>query len=151
MKLVKMNVNGSDVSAEVEENILLVDFLRDNIKLTGTHVGCDTSQCGACVVHMDGQSVKSCSILAIQAEERKITTIEGLAIGGELHPVQKAFQNNHALQCGFCTPGMVMSTVDLLEKKPNPSDEEIREWLEGNISRCTGYQNIINAVKEAIQ
>ncbi|MBT4203921.1 (2Fe-2S)-binding protein [Hyphomicrobiales bacterium] len=151
MKLVKMNVNGSDVSAEVEENILLVDFLRDNIKLTGTHVGCDTSQCGACVVHMDGQSVKSCSILAIQAEERKITTIEGLAIGGELHPVQKAFQNNHALQCGFCTPGMVMSTVDLLEKKPNPSDEEIREWLEGNICRCTGYQNIINAVKEAIQ
>ncbi|MBT5640583.1 MAG: (2Fe-2S)-binding protein, partial [Rhodobiaceae bacterium] len=145
MKLVKMNVNGSDVSAEVEENILLVDFLRDNIKLTGTHVGCDTSQCGACVVHMDGQSVKSCSILAIQAEERKITTIEGLAIGGELHPVQKAFQNNHALQCGFCTPGMVMSTVDLLEKKPNPSDEEIREWLEGNICRCTGYQNIINA------
>ncbi len=151
MKLVKMNVNGSDVAAEVEENILLVDFLRDNIKLTGTHVGCDTSQCGACVVHMDGQSVKSCSILAIQAEERKITTIEGLAIGGKLHPVQKAFQNNHALQCGFCTPGMVMSTVDLLEKKPNPSDEEIREWLEGNICRCTGYQNIINAVKEAVQ
>lgn len=151
MKLVKMNVNGSDVSAEVEENILLVDFLRDNIKLTGTHVGCDTSQCGACVVHMDGQSVKSCSILAIQAEERKITTIEGLASGGELHPVQKAFQNNHALQCGFCTPGMVMSTVDLLAKKPNPSDEEIREWLEGNICRCTGYQNIINAIKEAIQ
>ena len=151
MKLVKMNVNGSDVAAEVEENTLLVDFLRDNIKLTGTHVGCDTSQCGACVIHMDGQAVKSCSILAIQAEEKRITTIEGLANGGELHPVQKAFQNNHALQCGFCTPGMVMSTVDLLEKKPNPSDEEIREWLEGNICRCTGYQNIINAVKEAIQ
>lgn len=150
MKLVKMNVNGSDVAAEVEENTLLVDFLRDNIKLTGTHVGCDTSQCGACVIHMDGQAVKSCSILAIQAEEKKITTIEGLANGGELHPVQKAFQNNHALQCGFCTPGMVMSAVDLLDKKPNPSDEEIREWLEGNICRCTGYQNIIKAIKEAV-
>ncbi|MFQ3361514.1 MAG: (2Fe-2S)-binding protein [Alphaproteobacteria bacterium] len=150
MKLVKMNVNGSDVAAEVEENTLLVDFLRDNIKLTGTHVGCDTSQCGACVIHMDGQAVKSCSILAIQAEEKRITTIEGLANGGELHPVQKAFQNNHALQCGFCTPGMVMSAVDLLDKKPNPSDEEIREWLEGNICRCTGYQNIIKAIKEAV-
>jgi len=150
MQLVKMNVNGLDVSSEIEINTLLVDFLRDNMNLTGTHVGCDTSQCGACVVHMDGQSVKSCSILAVQAEQKKITTIEGLADGDELHPVQKAFKNNHALQCGFCTPGMVMSAVDLLEKKSNPSDEDIREWLEGNICRCTGYQNIIKAIKEVV-
>ena len=150
MVKVKININGTEYAKEVEDNQLLVDFLREELGLTGTHVGCDTSQCGACVVHIDGNSVKSCTTLASQVNGRELTTIEGLAKDGNLHPIQKSFQNNHALQCGFCTPGLVMSSVDLLDKKHNPSEEEIREWFEGHICRCTGYKNIIKAVQEAI-
>ena len=150
MVKVKTNINGTEYAKEVEDNQLLVDFLREELGLTGTHVGCDTSQCGACVVHIDGNSVKSCTTLASQVNGRELTTIEGLAKDGNLHPIQKSFQNNHALQCGFCTPGLVMSSVDLLDKKQNPSEEEIREWFEGHICRCTGYKNIIKAVQEAI-
>ena len=146
---VSMSVNGKSVSGEVEERTLLVQFLRENLRLTGTHIGCDTSQCGACVVHVDGVSVKSCTMLAVQANSADVTTIEGLATNGDLHPMQQAFKDNHGLQCGFCTPGMVMSAVDLLKSNKNPSDTEIRDWLEGNICRCTGYQNIVAAVKEA--
>ena len=149
MPKVNINVNGQDLSAEVEDRQLLVHFLRDDLDLTGTHVGCDTSQCGACVVHVDGKSIKSCSTLAADIEGSKVTTIEGLAKDGKLHPMQAAFKKTHGLQCGYCTPGMVMSAVDLLQTKKNPSDQEIREWLEGNICRCTGYQNIVAAVKEA--
>ena len=150
MVKIKTNINGTEYAKEVEDNQLLVDFLREELGLTGTHVGCDTSQCGACVVHIDGNSVKSCTTLASQVNGRELTTIEGLANDGNLHPIQKSFQNNHALQCGFCTPGLVMSSVDLLDKKHNPSEEEIREWFEGHICRCTGYKNIIKAVQEAI-
>ena len=150
MVKIKTNINGIEYAKEVEDNQLLVDFLREELGLTGTHVGCDTSQCGACVVHIDGNSVKSCTTLASQVNGRELTTIEGLAKDGNLHPIQKSFQNNHALQCGFCTPGLVMSSVDLLDKKHNPSEEEIREWFEGHICRCTGYKNIIKAVQEAI-
>ena len=150
MVKIKTNINGTEYVKEVEDNQLLVDFLREELGLTGTHVGCDTSQCGACVVHIDGNSVKSCTTLASQVNGRELTTIEGLAKDGNLHPIQKSFQNNHALQCGFCTPGLVMSSVDLLDKKHNPSEEEIREWFEGHICRCTGYKNIIKAVQEAI-
>jgi carbon-monoxide dehydrogenase small subunit len=150
MVKIKTNINGTDYAKEVEDNLLLVDFLREELELTGTHVGCDTSQCGACVVHIDGNSVKSCTTLATQVNGRELTTIEGLAKDGNLHPIQKSFQNNHALQCGFCTPGLVMSSVDLLNKKRSPSEEEIREWFEGHICRCTGYKNIIKAVQEAI-
>tara|TARA_B100001142_G_scaffold324010_1_gene375035 strand:- start:850 stop:1308 length:459 start_codon:yes stop_codon:yes gene_type:complete len=150
MVKIKTNINGTEYAKEVEDNQLLVDFLREELGLTGTHVGCDTSQCGACVVHIDGNSVKSCTTLASQVNGRELTTIEGLAKDGNLHPIQKSFQNNHALQCGFCTPGLVMSSVDLLDKKQNPSEEEIREWFEGHICRCTGYKNIIKAVQEAI-
>lgn len=150
MVKIKTNVNGTEYAREVEDNQLLVDFLREELGLTGTHVGCDTSQCGACVVHIDGNSVKSCTTLASQVNGRELTTIEGLAKDGNLHPIQKSFQNNHALQCGFCTPGLVMSSVDLLDKNHNPSEEEIREWFEGHICRCTGYKNIIKAVQEAI-
>ena len=150
MVKVKTNINGTEYAKEVEDNQLLVDFLREELGLTGTHVGCDTSQCGACVVHIDGNSVKSCTTLASQVNGRELTTIEGLAKDGNLHPIQKSFQNNHALQCGFCTPGLVMSSVDLLDKNHNPSEEEIREWFEGHICRCTGYKNIIKAVQEAI-
>ena len=149
MPSVSMTVNGKAVSGEVEGRTLLVQFLRENLHLTGTHVGCDTSQCGACVVHVDGESVKSCTILALQADGAEVTTIEGLAKNGELHPMQEAFRENHGLQCGFCTPGMVMSAVDLLKKNPNPDEEEIREWLEGNICRCTGYHNIVKAIQSA--
>jgi carbon-monoxide dehydrogenase small subunit len=144
-----MEVNGKQVSAEVDANTLLVDFLRKNLSLTGTHVGCDTSQCGACVVHINGNSVKSCTTLALQADGAKVTTIEGMANGNELHPVQAAFREAHALQCGFCTPGMVMSAADLLQKNKNPSEAEIRTWLKGNICRCTGYHNIVKAVQIA--
>ena len=144
-----MEVNGKQVSADVDANTLLVDFLRKNLSLTGTHVGCDTSQCGACVVHIDGNSVKSCTTLALQADGARVTTIEGLAKGNELHPVQAAFREAHALQCGFCTPGMVMSATDLLQKNKNPSEDEIRSWLNGNICRCTGYHNIVKAVQMA--
>jgi|TARA_B100001059_G_scaffold202888_1_gene211101 carbon-monoxide dehydrogenase small subunit len=150
MVKIETNINGIEYAKEVEDNQLLVDFLREELGLTGTHVGCDTSQCGACVVHIDGNSVKSCTTLASQVNGRELTTIEGLAKDGNLHPIQKSFQNNHALQCGFCTPGLVMSSVDLLDKNHNPSEEEIREWFEGHICRCTGYKNIIKAVQEAI-
>lgn len=150
MANVTMTVNGAEASHDVPDNTLLVSLLRETMGLTGTHVGCDTSQCGACVVHIDGNSVKSCTTLASQVNGRELTTIEGLAKDGNLHPIQKSFQNNHALQCGFCTPGLVMSSVDLLDKNHNPSEEEIREWFEGHICRCTGYKNIIKAVQEAI-
>jgi aerobic carbon-monoxide dehydrogenase small subunit len=146
---VKLEVNGKAVSADVAPNTLLVDLLRKNLGLTGTHVGCDTSQCGACVVHVDGNSVKSCTTLALQVNGAKVTTIEGLAKGNELHPMQAAFREAHGLQCGFCTPGMVMSAVDLLQKNPKPSETEIRSWLKGNICRCTGYHNIVKAIQIA--
>ena len=149
MPTVTMRVNGKAVSGEVESRTLLVQFLREHLRLTGTHVGCDTSQCGACVVHVDGNSAKSCTMLAMQADDTDITTIEGLANGETLHPMQEAFRNNHGLQCGFCTPGMVMSAVDLVNKNPNASETEIREWLEGNICRCTGYHNIVKSIQEA--
>jgi carbon-monoxide dehydrogenase small subunit len=151
MASVSMTVNGQAVTREVEPRTLLVDFLRQHLDLTGTHVGCDTSQCGACVVHVNGASVKSCTMLAVQAQGAKITTIEGLAKNGELHPMQAAFREHHALQCGFCTPGMIMSAIDLLKRKPDPSEEEIREWLEGNLCRCTGYHNIVKAIAAAAQ
>ena len=149
MKL-SMKVNGKPVSAEVEARTLLVAFIRDSLRLTGTHVGCDTGQCGACTVHLDGRAVKSCNILALQAEGADIRTIEGLASpDGRLHPMQEAFREHHGLQCGFCTPGMVMSAVDLVKNHPNPSEETIRAELDGNLCRCTGYHNIVKAVKAA--
>jgi aerobic carbon-monoxide dehydrogenase small subunit len=143
---VTMTVNGEARHHDVEPRLLLVHYLRDRVGLTGTNVGCDTSVCGACTVLIDGQSVKSCTVLAVQADGTDIMTIEGLARDGELHPVQQAFQANHALQCGFCTPGMVMATVSLLREHPRPTDAEVREGLEGNLCRCTGYQNIVKAV-----
>ena len=149
MKKVSLEVNGKKVSREIGDNTILSNFLRDNLNLTGTHIGCDTSQCGACVVHVDGKSVKSCTLLVTDINGSKVKTIEGLATNGKLHPMQEAFKKNHGLQCGFCTPGMVMSAVDLLQTNKNPSDEQIRDWLEGNICRCTGYQNIVAAVKDA--
>ena len=149
MHTVSMTVNGKKVSGEVEGRTLLVQFLRENLRLTGTHVGCDTSQCGACVVHLNGDSVKSCTMLAAQAEGAEVTTIEGLADGEKLHPMQEAFREHHGLQCGFCTPGMVMSAVDLVKKNPKASETEIRQWLEGNICRCTGYHNIVKAIQHA--
>jgi len=151
MPTVSMTVNGQPVSGEVEGRTLLVQFLREHLSLTGTHVGCDTSQCGACVVHVGGRSVKSCTMLALQADGAEVTTIEGLAANGDLHPVQAAFKEHHALQCGFCTPGMVMSAVDLLNRNPSPSEGDIRDWLEGNICRCTGYHNIVKAIQAAAQ
>ncbi len=151
MPTVSMTVNGQTAAGEVEGRTLLVDFLREHLRLTGTHVGCDTSQCGACVVHINGKSVKSCTMLAAQADGAEVTTIEGLAEGGELHPMQAAFKEHHGLQCGFCTPGMVMSAVDLLNTNANPSATEIRDWLEGNICRCTGYQNIVKAIQAVAQ
>ncbi len=149
MQRVSLVINGKKVSREIEDRTLLSSLLRDILSLTGTHVGCDTSQCGACVVLVDGKSVKSCTLFAADIDGSKITTIEGIANNGKLHPIQEAFKKNHGLQCGFCTPGMVMSIVDLLKNKKNPSDQEIRDWLKGNICRCTGYQNIVAAVKEA--
>ena len=149
MAEVSLKVNGKVENHEVGENTLLVDFIRETVGLTGTHVGCDTSQCGACVVHVDGVSVKACTMLAMQAEGSEVTTIEGIGSSEALHPMQEAFHENHGLQCGFCTPGMVMSAVDLLQKNKKPSEKEIRDWLEGNICRCTGYQGIVAAVKEA--
>ena len=147
MPTVSMTVNGQPAAGEVEGRTLLVEFLREHLRLTGTHVGCDTSQCGACVVHVNGKSIKSCTMLAAQADGAEITTIEGLATNGELHPMQAAFKEHHGLQCGLCTPGMVMSAVDLLNTNANPSEREIREWLEGNICRCTGYNNIVKAIQ----
>ena len=149
MKKVSVEVNGKKVTKEIQDHTILSVFIRENLNLTGTHVGCDTSQCGACVVHVDGKSIKSCTALAADLDGSKVTTIEGLASNGKLHPMQEAFKKMHGLQCGFCTPGMVMSAVDLLKNKKNPSDQEIRDWLEGNICRCTGYHNIVAAVKEA--
>ena len=149
MPTVSMTVNGRKVSQEVEGRTLLVQFLREKLNLTGTHVGCDTSQCGACVVHLNGSSVKSCTVLALAAEGAEVTTIEGLAKNGQLHPMQAAFKEHHGLQCGFCTPGMVMSAIDLLQHNKSPSEHEIREWLEGNLCRCTGYHNIVKAIDAA--
>jgi carbon-monoxide dehydrogenase small subunit len=144
---VTVTVNGKARTAEVEARTLLVHFLRDQLGLTGTNIGCDTSQCGSCTVHMDGQAVKSCTVLALQADGSQITTIEGLAQDGQLHAMQTAFWEKHGLQCGFCTPGMIMTAVDLLNRNPHPSDAEIRAGLEGNLCRCTGYENIVRAVK----
>ncbi len=146
---VTMTVNGQHVRQSVEPSTLLVDFIRRNLGLTGTHVGCDTAQCGACVVHLDGVAAKACNLLAVQADGADVVTIEGLSDGEELHPVQAAFREAHALQCGFCTPGMVMVAADLLRQNPNPSEAEIRSWLKGNICRCTGYHNIVKAVQIA--
>lgn len=146
---ISLNINGKQRTKDVEARTLLVDFLRNEIGLTGTHVGCDTSQCGACTVHMDGMTVKSCTILAVQADGSEVTTIEGLAQGGELHPMQQAFWEKHGLQCGFCTPGMIMASVKLVEENPDLNEADIRHGLEGNICRCTGYQNIVKAVLEA--
>ena len=149
MAKLKLKINGKEISKEIADNILLSDFLRDTLLLTGTHVGCDTSQCGACVVHLNGNSVKSCTTLAADCNGAEITTIEGLSNNGNMHVMQESFKKHHGLQCGFCTPGMVMSAVDLLQKNKNPNEKEIRDWLEGNICRCTGYQNIVAAVKDA--
>ncbi|MCY4607317.1 MAG: (2Fe-2S)-binding protein [bacterium] len=146
---VSMTVNGEERSGVCEERTLLVTFLRETLRLTGTHVGCDTSQCGACVVHLDGDSVKACTILAVQAAGRDVTTIEGIADGDTLHPMQQAFHENHGLQCGFCTPGMIMSALDLLKHNPSPTEREIRDHLEGNFCRCTGYHNIVRSIAAA--
>jgi carbon-monoxide dehydrogenase small subunit len=144
-------VNGQRRESEVEARTLLVHWLRDGLGLTGTHIGCDTTNCGACTVHLDGESVKSCTVLAAQADGAEITTIEGLATDGGLHPLQEAFWEKHGLQCGYCTPGMIMAAADLLQRNPNPSEEEIRHGLEGNLCRCTGYHNIVEAVRTAAQ
>jgi len=149
MTRIEMTVDGTKVSDDVEPRMLLVHYLREKLGKTGTVVGCDTSNCGACTVHMDGRSVKSCNVLAVQASGSEITTIEGLAKDGQLHPVQQAFHDCHALQCGYCTPGMIMQSVDLLNDNPNPSEEEVRLGLEGNLCRCTGYHNIVKAVLQA--
>jgi len=144
---VSMTLNGKAVSAQVQDRTLLVTLIRDQLRLTGTHVGCDTSQCGACLVHVDGRAVKSCTMLAAQADGAEVKTIEGVANNGELHPMQAAFKEHHGLQCGYCTPGMIMSALDLVSINPDPSESEVREWLEGNLCRCTGYQNIVIAIQ----
>jgi aerobic carbon-monoxide dehydrogenase small subunit len=151
MPTIHLKVNGKSVSAPVEPRTLLVEFLREQLQLTGTHVGCDTSQCGACVVHVGGASIKSCTMLAVEADGSEVTTIEGLAKSGSLHPMQAAFREHHGLQCGFCTPGMVMSALDLAARNPTPSEPEVRHWLEGNLCRCTGYHNIVKAVQAGAQ
>jgi len=149
---VSMTVNGKPAGGEVEERTLLVSFIRDHLRLTGTHVGCDTAQCGACTIHMNGRAVKCCNMLAMQAEGADIITIEGIAkADGTLHPMQEAFRQHHGLQCGFCTPGMVMSAIDLVKNNPNPTEDQIREQLDGNLCRCTGYHNIVKAIKAASQ
>ena len=149
MAFVQFSVNGNSVEIEVEDRTLLVDALRDTLHLTGTHVGCDTSQCGCCTVRLNGDAVKSCTMLAVQAQGAEITTIEGIANGDQLHPVQTAFSECHGLQCGYCTPGMVIATIDLLKRHPHPTDEQIRDGLSGNLCRCTGYLNIESAVRAA--
>ena len=149
MTQVTLTVNSSKHTLNISDHMLLVDCLREKLKLTGTHIGCDTSQCGACVIHVNGKSVKSCTMLAVQADGCDITTIEGLADGEVLHPMQQAFHNNHGLQCGFCTPGMIMSAIELVNGKPNITEQEIRHGLEGNLCRCTGYQNIVKSIQEA--
>jgi len=148
---ISMKVNGKEVSGEVESRTLLVQFLREDLRLTGTHVGCDTSQCGACTVHVNGVSVKSCTLFAVQAEGQEVATIEGVANGDKLHPMQEAFRENHGLQCGYCTPGMVMSALDLVRRIPKPSEQEIRHNLEGNMCRCTGYHNIVKSIAAGAQ
>lgn len=151
MTEISVTVNGEQTRQEVEPRMLLVHYLRDTLGLTGTHVGCDTSQCGACTVLMDGRSVKSCTVLAVQADGAAITTIEGVATNGTMHPVQEGFRQEHGLQCGFCTPGMIMSTMDLLSRNASPSETEIRHAIEGNMCRCTGYHNVVRAVQHAAQ
>jgi carbon-monoxide dehydrogenase small subunit len=151
MARVSMTVNGVQYDQDVEPRLLLVHFLRDTLGLTGTHVGCDTSNCGACTVHLDGDAVKSCTVLAVQADGSDVTTIEGMGTEGDLHPLQEAFWKNHGLQCGYCTPGMIMAGADLLNKNPDPSEEEVREALAGNLCRCTGYHNIVKAVLDAAE
>ena len=146
---VSMRVNGTSYTNDVEPRTLLVHYLRENLRLTGTHVGCDTSSCGACTIIVNGETVKSCTLLAVQCEGAEIKTIEGMASNGKLHPIQESFREKHGLQCGFCTPGMIMSSWQLLERNPNPSEDEIRHALEGNFCRCTGYHNIVNAVQDA--
>ncbi len=146
---ISLTVNGAKQTAEVEPRLLLVHFLRETLGLTGTNVGCDTSQCGSCTVIVDGQAVKSCTLLAVQADGSNVTTIEGLAPDGKLHPIQQAFWDKHGLQCGFCTPGMIMTTLDLLKRNPHPSEADVRHGIDGNLCRCTGYQNIVAAVQEA--
>lgn len=148
---ITLNINDKTVTQTVEPRTLLVELLRDKLGLTGTHVGCDTSQCGSCVVHLDGQSVKSCTLLAVQCDGHKVTTIEGVATNGRLHPMQQAFADHHGLQCGFCTPGMVMSAIELATQNTNPTDHEVRDWLEGNLCRCTGYHNIVKAIMAGAQ
>ena len=151
MANVSFMFNGESVSAEVPDNTLLVEFIRETLGKTGTHIGCDTSQCGACVIHINGESVKSCTMLAVMANGQDVTTIEGIADGDKMHPMQAAFHENHGLQCGFCTPGMVMSAIELVTRNPAASEQEIREGLEGNICRCTGYHNIVKSVQAAAQ
>jgi aerobic carbon-monoxide dehydrogenase small subunit len=146
---VRVNVNGEERESEVEARLLLVHYLRDTLGLTGTHIGCDTSNCGACTVHLNGESVKSCTVLAVQADGAEVRTIEGMATNGQLHPLQQAFWDNHGLQCGYCTPGMIMAAADLLNRNPSPTEEEVRKGLEGNLCRCTGYHNIVKAVLDA--
>jgi len=146
---ISVSVNGKTHSGEVEARTLLVDYLRENLSLTGTHIGCDTSSCGACTVHVDGKAVKSCTMLAVQADGCEVTTVEGLSTNGELHPIQEGFKEEHGLQCGFCTPGMMMTATDLLKRNPNPSEHEIRDALEGNFCRCTGYHNIVKSIQHA--
>jgi len=149
MPNIKVNINGKDYSATTEERQLLVSFIRDEVDLTGTHVGCDTSQCGSCVIHLNGKAIKSCTMLAVQADGAEILTIEGIAEGDNLHPMQEAFREHHGLQCGFCTPGMIMSAIDIINRKPNLDEQTVREELEGNLCRCTGYQNIVKAILSA--
>ena len=149
MTEVTLTVNGKKYTQDVFDHVLLADFIREKLKLTGTHIGCDTSQCGACVIHVDGKSIKSCTMLAVQADGRDVLTIEGLADGDVLHPMQRAFHENHGLQCGFCTPGMIMSAIELIKGKPDITVQEIRQGLEGNLCRCTGYQNIVKSIQEA--
>jgi carbon-monoxide dehydrogenase small subunit len=151
MTQLSMTVNGQPVSHDIEDNMLLVTYLRETLALTGTHIGCDTSQCGACVIHINGVSAKSCTVLAVQAEGKDVTTIEGIASGDRLHPMQQAFHDQHGLQCGYCTPGMVMSAIELVQSNPALSEQDIREGLEGNICRCTGYHNIVKAVQTGAQ
>ena len=146
---ISLTINGKEVKADIKANTLLSTFIREHLNLTGTHIGCDTSQCGACAIHLNGDAVKSCAVLAAQVDGAVITTIEGIANGDELHPMQQAFHENHGLQCGYCTPGMVMSSIKLVENNPNISEEEIRKGLEGNICRCTGYHNIVKSIKQA--
>ena len=151
MTQLSMTVNGQPVSHDIEDNMLLVTYLRETLALTGTHIGCDTSQCGACVIHINSVSAKSCTVLAVQAEGKDVTTIEGIASGDRLHPMQQAFHDQHGLQCGYCTPGMVMSAIELVQANPALSEKDIREGLEGNICRCTGYHNIVKAVQTGAQ